>query len=96
MKFWLEQKKIDGFRIDAFKHLYENEDWTDEPLFKSAGKSDNQEYDYNQYDHVQTTNLKETFEVLREWRALTDEISRRSNSTKSELLQNVDSFLIYL
>jgi glycosidase len=31
IKFWLQDKNVDGFRLDAAKHLFENESLKDEP-----------------------------------------------------------------
>jgi alpha-glucosidase len=36
IRFWLEEKKVDGLRIDAVKHLFEDTDFKDEPLAKHS------------------------------------------------------------
>ena len=79
---------MDGLRIDAFKHLFKSEKFEDEPLsetnkLSSIDKKES-EYAYNDFDHIHTTNLRETYELLHEWRKLSDDISRRTKSTKLE------------
>ncbi len=32
LRYWLEQKDVDGFRIDALKHLVECESLDEEPV----------------------------------------------------------------
>jgi 1,4-alpha-glucan branching enzyme len=32
IKYWLEEKSLDGLRIDAFANLYEDEGNIDEPV----------------------------------------------------------------
>ena len=79
LRFWLETKKVDGFRIDAFKHIYESEDFLDEP---ESSSNPSQQPAYSDLDHVYTTGHEETYELLRKWRVLFDEISARTNSKK--------------
>lgn len=78
IKFWLETKKVDGLRIDALKHAFEDESFADEPLIKESDTVSK----YDDLDHIYTTNQEETFELLNEWRSFCDDISKRTNSTK--------------
>lgn len=84
LKYWLNDKKVDGFRIDAVKHLYESENLEDEPLcvpgkFKSIH---DEKIVYDDLDHLYTANQLETYKVLYSWRRLCDSISKTNNSTK--------------
>ena len=81
IKFWLEQKNVDGFRMDALKFLYESETFKDEPIANSNASPD-KEVVYDDLVHVYTANQVETYEQLLEWRALFDEIGKRKNSVK--------------
>ncbi|XP_047501257.1 maltase A3-like isoform X1 [Penaeus chinensis] len=70
-KFWLD-KGIDGFRIDAIKHLFEVADLNqDEPVAKNSGADDPLDYGY--LSHPFTVNQPETFEVVKEWRDIMDQ-----------------------
>ncbi|KAK7076945.1 hypothetical protein SK128_021888 [Halocaridina rubra] len=68
LKFWLD-KGVDGFRIDALKHLFEVEDiYQDEPIASDSNL--NYPFDYGSLCHTLTVNQPETFDVLKEWREL--------------------------
>uniref|UniRef100_A0A646QFB4 alpha-glucosidase n=1 Tax=Hemiscolopendra marginata TaxID=943146 RepID=A0A646QFB4_9MYRI len=69
LKFWLDHG-VNGFRVDAIPHLYEDNEFKNEPLSQQpeVNKSD-----YNYLDHIYTTNQAETFELLLEWRQFLDE-----------------------
>jgi len=69
IRFWLD-KGVDGFRLDALKHLYETEDLTEtEP--RLPGKTGS---GWADYDHTGvTTDLPEVFETLASWRDICDE-----------------------
>ncbi len=43
IKFWLEEKKVNGLRIDALKHLFKDPKFPNEPentRFKSGNRKD--------------------------------------------------------
>ena len=80
IKFWLDTKRVDGFRIDALKHLYERENFENEPLRDAKKKPD--EVAYEDLINVHTANLPETFQTLFEWRTLCNEIGERTKRTK--------------
>lgn len=74
---------MDGFRIDALKHLFESKGFEDEPLKKnSLNDINNRMVTYNDLDHIYTANQKETYEVLSEWRSYCNGLSKRKNSEK--------------
>lgn len=52
LRFWLE-KGVDGFRIDAVNHLFEDEEFRDEPA--SGRETDPLNYDF--LDHIYTKDL---------------------------------------
>lgn len=61
MKFWLD-KGIDGFRIDAADHLFEDANFTNElPYPGTAGDS------WFTVNHTAMVNQPETFQLLRDW-----------------------------
>ncbi|KAL0129457.1 hypothetical protein PUN28_001620 [Cardiocondyla obscurior] len=64
--FWLD-RGVEGFRIDAINHMYEDERFLDEPLSNIPGLPDD---DYDYLDHIYSKNLEETYEVLKSWREL--------------------------
>lgn len=82
LQFWLDQG-VDGFRMDAVAHLFEDEALRDE-LMKDEDATD----EYSQLDHKYTFNLPEVLDVLWEFRVLLDRNSE--NGTKY-----VDSFNSY-
>ncbi|RNA24821.1 maltase 1-like, partial [Brachionus plicatilis] len=77
MRFWLQEKKVDGFRIDALGFLFEEENFRDEPLI-TKDKIEN--LNYPDLDHIYTFSIPETFEILVEWRKLIEQIAREENS----------------
>lgn len=89
LTFWLETKKVDGFRIDAFKHLYESAGFEDEPSLLSSSDSGDQDFTYDGLEHTRTSGQTETLELLREWRQMFDEISERTNSSKYAFLMKI-------
>ena len=62
IRFWLDLG-VDGFRMDAVTHIWENNTFPDEPL--SGSTNDSNSYGY--LNHIYTTNLPETREVLKQF-----------------------------
>lgn len=68
LNFWMD-KGVDGFRVDAVKHLVEVADLSlDEPVAPGHLDPD----DYSSLQHIYTSNQPENLDVVREWRALLD------------------------
>lgn len=79
LRFWLEEKKVDGFRIDAIKHLVESQNFENEPVKDYVR---DREPVYLDMIHMYTANQEETLEILYEWRKLCDEISQKTGSSR--------------
>lgn len=65
LRFWLE-KGVDGFRIDAVNHLFEDDEFKDEP----ASGQETDPLNYGFLDHIYTKDLVSLFSVvllLRNW-----------------------------
>lgn len=79
--FWLG-KGAGGFRIDAINHLYEFEDLRDEPL--SGTTNDSKSYDYTL--HHYTKDLPEMYEMVYEFRKVTDEFQKKNGGNSRILM----------
>jgi len=67
---------VDGFRVDAVPHLFEDAELRDEPLSHTENAMPN-EYDY--LEHIYTHGLPEVFDVLREFRKTVDHFAEKSD-----------------
>ncbi|CAL1674211.1 unnamed protein product [Lasius platythorax] len=76
LKFWMD-RGVEGFRIDAINHLYEDARFLDEPRSNVPGLPDD---DYDYLDHIYTKNLLETYEVLKSWRQVLDNHSTTADT----------------
>ena len=92
MKFWLDLG-VDGFRVDALPHLYENENFEDEsPAVKKIRLSESENPiptstvlspdEYGYWDHKYTFNLPQTLELLEKFRKICDEYADRDGHTR--------------
>lgn len=72
LRFWLD-KGVDGFRIDAVPYLFENDinpatnTYDDEPLSGNCSPDD-----YCYLNHPYTSDLDGTFEMIYQWREVSD------------------------
>ena len=62
---------VSGFRIDAINHMFEDEQFRDEPL--TGWTPDETSYGYTH--HIYTKDLDETYDMVQQWRVLVDEFS---------------------
>lgn len=76
LTFWMN-RGVEGFRIDAINHMYEDSRFLDEPR---SGKPNTPENDYDYLDHIYTKNLPETYDVLKTWRELLDHHSEGADT----------------
>ncbi|XP_011178629.1 maltase 2 isoform X2 [Zeugodacus cucurbitae] len=73
LHFWLD-KGINGFRVDAVNHLFEDAKLRDEPL---TGKTDDKlSYDYTK--HIYTKDMPEVLDMLQHWRKLLDDYTAKN------------------
>lgn len=79
LNYWLDLG-IDGVRIDALKHVYENENMIDEPIIDS-----NMAVNYNNLNHIYTTDQEEIYDLIKEWRLLLDDF-KQNDSTRFQKL----------
>ncbi|XP_076644631.1 maltase 2-like [Halictus rubicundus] len=82
LEFWLS-RGVDGFRIDAINHMFEDAKLLDEP---SANRTDIPKEDYNSLVHIYTKDQPETYNVLSSWRKLLDDYSNRTKSVTKMIL----------
>lgn len=85
LSFWLETKNVDGFRIDAFKHIFESNEFKNEPTV--LGKPNSKDLTYDDLEHIHTSGQKETYELLNDWKDLFSQISERTKSTKAMIVE---------
>ncbi|XP_068991493.1 uncharacterized protein [Neodiprion pinetum] len=71
LRFWLDQG-VDGFRVSSVAHIFEDVHFPDEPLNESPGPNV-LETDYEYLQHIYTTDLDETIDIVYQWRTLLDE-----------------------
>jgi len=79
LNYWLHLG-IDGVRIDALKHVYESENMKDEPIIDS-----NMAVNYNNLNHIYTTDQEEIYNLIKEWRLLLDDF-KQNDSTRFQKL----------
>ncbi|XP_038047018.1 maltase A1-like [Patiria miniata] len=75
LRFWLT-KGVDGLRMDATRHIYENDKLEDEPL--NPDYTDSVPGEHAQYQsllHTKTVDLPKVYDVTYHWREILDEFS---------------------
>ena len=86
LNYWLDLG-IDGVRIDALKHVYESENMKDEPIIDS-----NMAVNYNNLNHIYTTDQEEIYDLIKEWRLLLDDF-KQNDSTRLLVRYNLRVFI---
>ncbi|XP_050079089.1 uncharacterized protein LOC126565930 [Anopheles maculipalpis] len=92
VKFWLD-KGIDGFRIDAINHAYEDPEFRDERLIDPNG-----ELIWENMDHEYTQNLPECYDLIYDWRDLFDQYKAADNVTRlmmTEAYANLEQTMLW-
>lgn len=85
--FWLS-KGVSGFRIDAVPYLFEvnkdfNGNFPDEPL---TGNTCPDPDDYCHTQHIYTQDRDETFDMIYQWREVTNEFTKNSDGIERVLM----------
>ncbi|XP_024875398.1 alpha-glucosidase-like [Temnothorax curvispinosus] len=93
LTFWMN-RGVEGFRIDAINHMYEDARLLDEPPSNIPGLPED---DYDILNHIYTKNLNETYEVLKTWRQLMDNHNKNSDTKMilTEAYTDFDLTMLY-
>ncbi|XP_049284751.1 alpha-glucosidase-like [Anopheles funestus] len=91
LTFWLE-KGVDGFRLDAINHMFEDPQLRDEPPGWGPPGS------YDELDHIYTKDNPDTYGVVYNWRELCEDYGRRFNKTiiiMTEAYASIENTMLY-
>lgn len=87
LEFWLE-KGVDGFRVDAASHLFEDEALRDEPVDEeSKAKPDEHSY----LKHIYTKGHVDNLLLMEEWRGVLDEYEAKTGISKVIVVEVFES-----
>lgn len=78
IRFWL-RKGIDGFRIDAVPHLFEDANFPNEPRSYAPGVT---ERDYMYLEHIYTKDDPRTYDLVASWRKVLDDYADYHNENE--------------
>ncbi|XP_033231204.1 maltase 2-like isoform X2 [Belonocnema kinseyi] len=78
IKFWLD-KGVDGFRVDAVPHLFEDDGLKDEPRSNVPDATDR---DYTYLNHIYTKDDQRTYDLVQSWRKVLDDWADEHNETE--------------
>ncbi|XP_033635129.1 neutral and basic amino acid transport protein rBAT-like [Asterias rubens] len=78
IKFWFE-KGVDGLRVDAIRHMYEDKDMEDEPINPEYTPVPGERPQYDSLIHTKTADLPELHDVIKDWRAIFEDFSSEPN-----------------
>jgi len=76
LNYWLELG-VDGIRIDALKHVYENTNMKNEPIIDKT-----RPVNYNNLNHIYTTDQDEVYDLINEWHLTLNEFKLKYNRTR--------------
>uniref|UniRef100_A0AAG5DRP9 alpha-glucosidase n=2 Tax=Anopheles atroparvus TaxID=41427 RepID=A0AAG5DRP9_ANOAO len=91
LTFWLEMG-VDGFRLDAINHMFEDEQMRDEPPGWGAPGT------YDELDHIYTKDNPDTYGVVYSWRELCDDYGLRNDKTvilMTEAYASIENTMLY-
>uniref|UniRef100_A0A182K2M2 alpha-glucosidase n=1 Tax=Anopheles christyi TaxID=43041 RepID=A0A182K2M2_9DIPT len=92
ISFWLD-KGIDGFRVDAINHAYEDPEFRDEELIDPKG-----ELIWENLEHKYTRDLPECYDLIYDWRDLFDRYKAADNVTRlmmTEAYANLEQTMLW-
>lgn len=73
LTFWMD-RGVEGFRVDAILHLFEDEQLRDEPKNNASNVPADE---YASLTHIYTRDLDETYVIARAWRQLLDDYATK-------------------
>lgn len=94
--FWLE-RGVDGFRVDAVPFLFEDKEFSDEPLSNNPNALPQ---DYESLVHIHTNNLPETYDMVYQWRKILDDYCERTDGITKVMMteayvDNIEKQILY-
>lgn len=90
LSFWIK-KGAAGFRVDASDHLFEIEDFRDEPLTNLTDDPNSHDYTFHDF----TRSMPKNFDMVYEWRELLDSLYSESGGyTKLLMTETYANFTI--
>ncbi|XP_062551539.1 alpha-glucosidase-like [Armigeres subalbatus] len=90
--FWLD-RGVDGFRLDAINHMFEDPEFRDEYL---SGSGEPGTYEY--LDHIYTKDIEDVYGVVYDWRDLMDTYSKENGRTiilMTEAYSSIEGTMLY-
>ncbi|XP_066590163.1 uncharacterized protein [Prorops nasuta] len=81
IEYWL-RKGIQGFRVDAVPHLFEDINLTDEKLLDKCEDTDL----YACFDHQLTKDQPETYNLIYSWRKILDDYAKFNNEDEKVMM----------
>ncbi|XP_059617629.1 maltase 2-like [Phlebotomus argentipes] len=81
LKFWLDIG-VDGFRVDAINHLFEDPSFADNPPNRDVYDP----MDYNHFDTIYSKDLPKSYQQVYDWRRYMDEYAEEQGSDTKILL----------
>ncbi|XP_072743584.1 maltase 1-like [Anoplolepis gracilipes] len=82
IRFWL-RKGIDGFRVDAVPHLFEDTNLSNEPRSYTPGAT---ERDYTYLEHIYTKDDPRTYDLVASWRKVLDDYADYHNEDEKVMM----------
>lgn len=82
IRFWL-RKGIDGFRVDAVPHLFEDANLSNEPRSYAPGAT---ERDYTYLEHIYTKDDPRTYVLVASWREVLDDYANYHNEDEKVMM----------
>ncbi|XP_065088453.1 alpha-glucosidase-like [Ochlerotatus camptorhynchus] len=89
--FWLD-RGVDGFRLDAINHMFEDAEFRNEPPAGGVPGS------YDSLDHIYTKDVEDVYGVVYGWRDLMDAYSKEHGRTiilMTEAYSSIEGTMLY-
>ncbi|XP_023315955.1 maltase 1-like [Trichogramma pretiosum] len=90
IRFWLS-KGIDGFRVDAIPHVYENDDLLDEPRSNDPNAGPR---DYGYLNHIYTKDDQRSYDLIQSWRKILDDWAHERDEDEKVIMTEAYTSLV--
>lgn len=91
LHFWLDHG-VDGFRLDAINHMFEDKEFRNEPPGHGAQGT------YDSLDHIYTKDVEDVYGVVYGWRDMMDAYSKEKGRTvilMTEAYSSIEGTMLY-